>query len=163
MPSIWKALAVAADRKQSRTIVRRTMTLHAWLRLNRTQGIRDDSPGCGDEVLDAWHRQQLRDAVPELVAKWEPLACVKAHPAFVQRMKARWGSCTPGSGYIRLNTDWPRSHPGAGIHRCARTCHLLEPTHNKRFVGLMDLYLPHWQHLRQQLNQRTARHENWAY
>jgi hypothetical protein len=31
--------------------------------------------------------------------------------------------------------------------------HLLEPTHNARFAVPMDLYLPHWQHLRRQLNQ----------
>jgi hypothetical protein len=31
--------------------------------------------------------------------------------------------------------------------------HLLEPTHSARFAVPMDLYLPHWQHLRRQLNQ----------
>jgi type I restriction enzyme R subunit len=41
--------------------------------------------------------------------------------------------------------------------------HLLEPTHNERFVALMDLYLPRWQHLRRQLNQLPLRHEHWTY
>jgi len=30
--------------------------------------------------------------------------------------------------------------------------HLLEPTHNARFVALMDKFLPNWQLLRQELN-----------
>lgn len=39
--------------------------------------------------------------------------------------------------------------------------HLLEPTHNERFVALMDKCLPHWQHLRKRLNGLPVRHENW--
>ncbi len=38
--------------------------------------------------------------------------------------------------------------------------HLLEPTHNDRFVALMDRYLPHWQHQRQMLNRLPVRHED---
>jgi hypothetical protein len=30
--------------------------------------------------------------------------------------------------------------------------HLLEPTHNARFVALMDRFLPQWRFLRVQLN-----------
>lgn len=33
---------------------------------------------------------------------------------------------------------------------------LLAPTHNARFSALFDLYLPHWQHLRKQLNRLRA-------
>lgn len=122
-----------------------------------------DAARC-DEVLDAWYRAQLRDALPELLAKWEPLLGVKADRVFVQRMKTKWGSCTPDLGYIRLNTDLAKKPPVCleyiVVHELV---HLLEPTHNERFVGLMDLYLPHWQHLRRQLNQLPVRHENWAY
>ena len=54
-----------------------------------------------EAVLDAWYRQQVREAVPALLDKWEPLLGVKANRVFVQRMKTKWGSCTPASGYIR--------------------------------------------------------------
>lgn len=117
-----------------------------------------------EEVLDAWYRQQVRDAVPLLLGKWEPLLQVKVNRVFVQRMKTQWGSCTAGSGYIRLNTDLAKKPPECLeyilVHELV---HLLEPTHNERFVALMDLYLPHWQHLRRQLNQLPVRHENWDY
>lgn len=43
------------------------------------------------EVLDAWYREQIRLALPALLAKWEPLMGVKAGRIFVQRMKTRWG------------------------------------------------------------------------
>lgn len=41
--------------------------------------------------------------------------------------------------------------------------HLLEPTHNERFVGLMDRFLPQWKHYRRALNQLPVRREEWGY
>lgn len=117
-----------------------------------------------EEVLDGWYRQQVRDAVPALLEKWEPLLKVKAQRVFVQRMKTKWGSCTPESGYIRLNTDLAKKPMECleyiVVHELV---HLLEPTHNQRFIDLMDLYLPHWQQLRKQLNRLPVRHEDWGY
>lgn len=117
-----------------------------------------------EEVLDGWYRQQVRDAVPALLAKWEPLLKVKAQRVFVQRMKTKWGSCTPESGYIRLNTDLAKKPMECleyiMVHELV---HLLEPTHNQRFIDLMDLFLPHWQQLRKQLNRLPVRHEDWGY
>jgi len=117
-----------------------------------------------EEVLDGWYRQQVREAVPALLAKWERLLGVKAARVFVQRMKTKWGSCTPESGYIRLNTDLAKKPPECleyiVVHELV---HLHEPTHNERFSALMDLYLPNWQHLRRQLNRLPVRHEDWNY
>jgi predicted metal-dependent hydrolase len=117
-----------------------------------------------DEVLDGWYRQQVREAVPTLLAKWEPLLGVKARSVFVQRMKTKWGSCTPDAGYIRLNTDLAKKPPECleyiVVHELT---HLLEPTHGARFMALMDLYLPHWPQVRRQLNRLPVRHEDWSY
>lgn len=122
-----------------------------------------DTARC-EHVLDTWYRQQVREVVTGLLAKWEPLLQVKAQRIFVQRMKTKWGSCTPGSGYIRLNTDLAKKPPECLeyilVHELV---HLIEPTHNERFAALMDLYLPHWQHLRKQLNSLPVRHEAWEY
>lgn len=117
-----------------------------------------------EEVLDGWYRQQVREAVPALLAKWESLLQVKSSRVFVQRMKTKWGSCTRDSGYIRLNTDLAKKPPECleyiVVHELV---HLLEPTHNERFAALMDLYLPHWRHLKKQLNSLPVRHEEWSY
>ncbi|WP_286159335.1 YgjP-like metallopeptidase domain-containing protein [Janthinobacterium sp. HH01] len=105
-----------------------------------------------EEVLDGWYRQQIRDVVPALLDKWEPLLGVKVIKVFVQRMKTKWGSCTPRLGYIRFNTDLAKKPPECleyiVVHELV---HLLEPTHNEKFSELMDLYLPHWQHFRKEL------------
>lgn len=121
------------------------------------------SPERCAEVLEAWYRQQLRAALPALLSRWEPLLGVKAGRVFVQRMKTRWGSCTPATRALRLNTDLARKPPECleyiVVHELM---HLLEPTHNTRFVALMDLHLPQWQQLRARLNRLPVRHEVWG-
>jgi len=115
-------------------------------------------------VLEEWYRAQLKEAVPPLIAKWEPLMGVKMEGFFVQRMKTKWGSCSPGSASIRLNTDLAKKPRECleyiVVHEMA---HLLEPTHNSRFMALMDLFMPNWQFYREVLNRLPVRHESWQY
>lgn len=117
-----------------------------------------------EEVLDAWYRQQLKTAVPPLIAKWEPILGVSLQKFFVQRMKTKWGSCNPAAKTIRLNTDLAKK-PRECLEYLVvhELVHLLEPTHNARFLALMDRYLPNWKHCRQALNRLPVRHERWEY
>ncbi len=127
--------------------------------------VREGTDAAGREaVLQAWYRQQVHLALPPLLARWERVLNVKAGPVRVQRMKTKWGSCTPTTGAIRLNTDLAKKPPECLeyilVHELV---HLLEPSHNARFVRLMDHHLPHWQQLRQRLNRLPVRHEDWLY
>jgi predicted metal-dependent hydrolase len=83
---------------------------------------------------------------------------------FAQRMKTRWGSCNPAARSIRLNTDLARK-PRECLEYVVvhEMCHLLEPTHNARFVALMDHFLPRWRFHRDVLNRLPVRHEDWEY
>lgn len=116
------------------------------------------------EILDAWYREQLKEAVPALLAKWEPLMGVKVGKLFVQKMKTKWGGCSPDTGSIRLNTDLVRKPPECleyiVVHEMA---HLLEPTHNSRFITLMDQFMPKWRFYKEELNRLPVRHEDWVY
>ncbi len=125
-------------------------------------------PGSGEEkrraVLEEWYRDQLKEAVPSLIAKWQPLIGVKVMRYFVQRMKTKWGSCNQGTGSIRLNTELAKKPRECleyiVVHELA---HLLEPTHNPHFVALMDQFMPRWRFYRDVLNRLPVRHEDWAY
>lgn len=125
-------------------------------------------PGCDlarrQEILDAWYREQIRQAVPALLEKWQPLIGVRAGKVFVQRMRTRSGSCNPAAGHIRLNTDLAKKPPECleyiVVHELTR---LLEPTHNARFASLMEMFLPHWRPMRDELSRLPVRHEEWAY
>jgi predicted metal-dependent hydrolase len=120
--------------------------------------------GKKEAVLDRWYRQQLKEAALALVAKWEPLLGVTVRKFFVQRMKTQWGSCNPASASIRLNTDLAKK-PRECLEYVVvhELIHLREPTHNPRFVALMDRFMPKWQFNRQALNRLPVRHESWGY
>jgi len=125
-------------------------------------------PGTDEEkrqlIVEAWYREQIRKAVPPLIALWEPFLDVRVGRFFVQRMKTRWGSCNPGNGSIRLNTELAKKPRECleyiVVHEMA---HLLEPIHSARFVALMDRFMPDWRLRRNQLNQLPVRHEEWEY
>lgn len=122
------------------------------------------SNGKKQEILEAWYREQLKEAIPLLIAKWEPLMGVTVERFFVQKMKTKWGSCNPGSNSLRLNTDLAKKPPECleyiVVHEMT---HLLEPTHNSRFLSLMDQFIPKWRFYKDELNRLPVRHENWGY
>jgi predicted metal-dependent hydrolase len=113
-------------------------------------------------LLDAWYREQLRAAALPLIAKWERLMRVKVQRVFVQRMKTKWGSCNRKNGTIRFNTDLAKK-PRACLEYIVvhEMTHLLERTHNQRFIALMHQFLPKWQASREVLNSLPVRNESW--
>ena len=115
-------------------------------------------------ILEDWYREQVKQAVPILIKKWERLMGVKAERFFVQRMKTKWGSCNPNARTIRLNTDLAKK-PRECLEYIVvhELVHLLEPTHNARFIALMNQFMPKWPSFRQALNRLPVRHESWAY
>lgn len=115
-------------------------------------------------LVEEWYREQLKQAVPPLLARWQPVLGVSVERWFVQRMKTKWGSCNHRSRTIRLNTELAKKPPECleyiVVHELV---HLLEPTHNARFIALMDRFMPKWQFHRQVLNRLPLRRETWSY
>ena len=136
--------------------------------LNHSKMILRVRPGTNDErkqaIVEGWYREQIKEAVPRLIAKWEGLMEVKVSRVFVQHMKTKWGSCNPAARSIRLNTELAKKPRECleyiVVHELA---HLLEPTHNARFIALMDRFMPNWRLRRNQLNQLPVRHDEWTY
>jgi predicted metal-dependent hydrolase len=116
------------------------------------------------EVVEGWYRKLVKEAASELVAKWEPKLKVSLGHLYVRVMRTRWGTCNPSTSTIRLNTDLAKKPPECleyiVVHELV---HLLEPTHNARFVALMNRHMPDWRHRRQVLNSLPVRHEEWGY
>jgi predicted metal-dependent hydrolase len=125
-------------------------------------------PGSGmdrrEAVVAAWYREQLNNAVTPLIARWEPVLGAKVNRSFIQRMKTKWGSCNPNKRTIRLNTELAKKPPECleyvVVHEMV---HLLEPTHNSTFIGLMDQFMPQWRHFRDELNRAPLGHVEWEY
>ena len=115
-------------------------------------------------IVEAWYRREIKQAVPPLIARWEPLMGVQVERFFVQRMKTKWGSCNHSARSIRLNTELAKK-PRECLEYIVvhEMTHVLEPTHNARFVALMDQFMPQWPFYRDQLNRLPVSHEDWAY
>lgn len=114
-------------------------------------------------VLHGWHKALLHEVIPPLIQKWEPRLGVKVHGYFLQRMKTKWGSCSHQAGNIRLNTELVKKPKDlleyVIVHEMA---HLLEPTHNDRFIAILEKHYPTWRDARAELNELPLAAEVWG-
>jgi predicted metal-dependent hydrolase len=114
------------------------------------------------ELLDRWYREQLRRAIPDVIAKWAPALDVTVPRWTIWRMRTKWGSCNRETGHIRFNIELAKKHPDSleyiAVHEMA---HLLERGHGERFTKLMDGFMPDWRARRDQLNDAPLAHEEW--
>jgi predicted metal-dependent hydrolase len=114
-------------------------------------------------LLQDWQRAQLAAAIPPLIEKWEPTVGRPVQRWSIRRMKTKWGSCNRATGHVRFNLELAKKHPRCleyiVVHEMA---HLLERSHDERFVKLMDRFLPDWRARRDELNSAPLAAERWA-
>ncbi|WP_430467974.1 M48 family metallopeptidase [Winogradskyella ouciana] len=127
--------------------------------------VRPDSPiEKKAEVMDEWHRSELKKIVPSLIAKWEKEIGVAISDYGIKKMRTKWGSCNTEAKRIWLNLE---------LAKKPKTCleyiivhelvHLLERSHNERFVKFMDEFMPKWRFYRDELNRLPYSHVDWDY
>lgn len=116
------------------------------------------------DLFEQWYRLQLREAVGDLIDKWQERLGVILAGVHIQRMRTKWGSCNADRRTIRLNTDLARKPRQCleyiFVHELI---HFRVRRHDERFMRLMDAHLPNWRHLRQLLNSLPLAHEDWDY
>ena len=114
------------------------------------------------QVIHEWQKSLLHEVVPSLIKKWEPKLKVKVVDYFLQRMKTKWGSCNHKAGNIRLNTELVKKPKElleyVIVHEMV---HLLDPTHNVRFISILDDHYPNWREARAELNELPLSAEIW--
>lgn len=155
---LWgrRYLLTVQERDQAPAVIRR----HNRLVL----GVR---PGADVEtraqVMARWYRDQIREALPALLDKWQPVMGVACNRVLIQKMKTQWGSCNAATRNIRLNTELAKKPPECLeyvlVHELT---HLREPTHGERFVALLEAQLSGWRSARALLNAAPLAHEDWA-
>lgn len=116
-----------------------------------------------EALLYNWYRRQLKQQIPELLAKWEAVIGVQAAEWGVKRMKTRWGTCNPTARRIWLNLELIKKPLHCLeyiiVHELV---HLLERHHNDRFASLMDQFMPLWRQYREELNRAPLGHGAWG-
>jgi hypothetical protein len=117
-----------------------------------------------EAVLAQWYRQQLRQQIPALIARWEPIIGVTVAEWGIKKMKTRWGTCNIQARRIWLNLELAKK-PVACLEYILvhEMVHLLERQHNDQFRAYMDRFLPQWRLHRDTLNQFPLAYEEWEY
>ncbi|MBA2648282.1 MAG: M48 family metallopeptidase [Legionella sp.] len=96
-------------------------------------------------LIERWYKQEMYNILPNLIEQWESIIPVKVNRWVIKTMKSRWGSCNTKNACICLNLKLIKKPlkylEYVLVHELV---HLLEPSHNKRFYGLMSQYLPDW-------------------
>lgn len=132
-----------------------TRTLELWVRPGTDRPRRE-------AVLNQWYRQRLREQLPALIARWEPVIGVRVAEWGIKKMKTRWGTCNIAARRIWINLELAKKPPACleyiVVHEMV---HLLERHHNEQFKAYMDRFLPHWKSYRDMLNQLPLAHEEW--
>jgi predicted metal-dependent hydrolase len=105
-------------------------------------------------TLQDWYKLRAKEIFNELFAE----ILQKNHrfhskkvTLHTKAMPTRWGSCSP-SGRITLNTELVKS-PKACIEYVIihELCHLIQPSHNKRFYSLLNSLMPDWEKWKERL------------
>jgi predicted metal-dependent hydrolase len=104
-------------------------------------------------IFDDFYRHQIETAIPPLIAKWEKLMGLQVNSFTVRKMKTKWGSCTPSLGTIRFNLELAKK-PAECLEYVVvhEMVHLLEASHNQRFIAFMDSFMPKWRFYQSELN-----------
>jgi len=147
----WIRKQQAGFRAQAREAPRRPFSREShsvWGRRYLLGGqIGDAKPGVR---LD---HKRITLSVPDLIRAWERRLGVKVQAYYLQRMKTRWGSCNHTRGHIRLNTELVKKPRHlleyVVVHEIV---HLIAPTHDERFIALLDEHFPRWREARAELN-----------
>lgn len=117
-----------------------------------------------EDVLHRWYRLRLREQIPGLITKWEPIIGVQVDFWGIKRMKTKWGSCNTEARRVWLNLELAKK-PSICLEYILvhEMVHLLERRHNDRFRAYMDRFMPLWRTHRDELNRAPLAHEEWGY
>ncbi len=97
----------------------------------------------GGAAPDEVYRAEVARRLPEVAARMERAAGARASGWQLRAMSTRWGSCTPGTGRIRINVRLAAYPPACLDYVVAHELtHLLEPGHGERFHVLLARAYP---------------------
>lgn len=114
------------------------------------------------QIMHNWHKSLLHEFIPKIISKWESKLNVHVYAYFLQRMKTKWGSCNHEVGHIRLNTELVKKPKDLVEYVIVHEMiHLIESTHNDKFVSLLTEHYPTWKEARSELNNLPLAADSW--
>jgi len=116
------------------------------------------------KIIDEWYRTELKKITPGLITKWEKKIGVKSNEFGIKKMRTKWGTCNTKAKRIWLNLELAKKPKECIEYVIAHELvHLLERSHNQRYVKFMNQFMPKWRFYRDELNSLPYSHVNWGY
>ena len=132
------------------TLLRFVRSKRSWIDKQLT---RQAARPVQEPLLGEAHRAYLKAILPSRIAHWEAALGVHVKEWHVRSMKTRWGTCNVNAGRVwfalMLAVQPLELVDYIVLHELA---HLLEPSHNARFHGILDAHMPDWRLRRKRLN-----------
>lgn len=114
---------------------------------------KDSSKHIKENIMQEWYRSELHKVIPKIINKWQDKLGVKVNEYSLRRMKTKWGSCNTKKQKILINTELAKKPKDLleyiVVHEIA---HIIEPSHNKKFLSILDDFFPTWREARLELN-----------
>lgn len=116
------------------------------------------------EILESWYRMQLKEQIPNIIDRWEKKIGVYSNSFGIKKMKTKWGSCNTESKKIWINLELAKK-PVECLEYIVlhELIHLIERTHNEKFIKLLDTHMPKWRFHKEELNRFPISHPSWEY
>ena len=105
------------------------------------------------KLLSQFYRFELKKILIPMISKWQKKMNLQSNFVGIKKMKTKWGSCNYSKKRLWFNLDLAKKPLQAieyvVVHELS---HLIEPSHNKKFVAVMNSFLPNWQDRKKQLS-----------
>lgn len=108
-----------------------------------------------EKYVNEWYRGILKAEIERVLPKWERITGLHPDGWQTKNMTTRWGTCNVKTRKIWFNLQLAKKTPECleyvMVHELM---HLIEKSHNEKFVALMNRYLPNWRETRKKLNEQ---------
>lgn len=107
-------------------------------------------------IIETWYRERLAKKLDVLIPRWEEKTGLKINSWQIKKMQTRWGTCNINKKIIYLNLELAKQKikniEYVILHELS---HLIERTHNRKFISHLETYMPNWRLYRKELNSVT--------
>lgn len=122
------------------------------------------TPEARNKLLQGWYRSYLKSQLEEKLPLLAAKIGVPVPKYRIRKMRTCWGTCNKGAQNIQINTDLAMKLPsGLEYVLVHELCHLVEASHNDKFIALLSRFCPNWRYIQSQLNAEPLSYETgWA-
>lgn len=116
-----------------------------------------------EKIFLKWYKSELKKEAEKLIEKWQKKIGVELNGWSIRRMKTKWGACNTKKKQIWINLELIKKPVNCLeyiiVHELV---HLLERSHNDKFVAYMDKFIPQWRSRKEELNEMILSYDEWG-